>query len=67
MDEDSEVGSSYDAPPMPQQQQQLPPLRQPGEMAGMGAGMGAGMMYAQDPMGVHTHIAKYQMDRKFTL
>lgn len=50
MDEDEDEGSSS-----PYDQQQLPPLRP--DMAGM--------IFAEDPMNVHTHIAKYHLDRKF--
>ena len=53
-DDDGSVGSPYE------QQQQLPPLR-PGNEMGQ---QGLGMMY-EDPMNMHTHIAKYHLDRKF--
>lgn len=53
-DDDGSVGSPYE------QQQQLPPLRPGNEMAPPALGM----MY-DDPMNMHTHIAKYHLDRKF--
>jgi len=50
-DDDGSDGSPYD-------QQQLPPLRPGGEMGPPGIGIYEDM---------HTHIAKYHLDRKFQL
>lgn len=52
MDEEDE--SSVDSP---YEQQQLPPMR-PGAAMVMGA-------YPEDPMALHTDMAKYSLDRKF--
>ena len=56
LDEDEDEGSSS-----PYDQQQLPPLRPSNEMAAPSMDM----IYGNDPMNMHTHIAKYHLDRKF--
>ena len=56
LDEDEDEGSSS-----PYDQQQLPPLRPSNEMAAPSIDM----IYGNDPMNMHTHIAKYHLDRKF--
>lgn len=57
MDEDD--GSSIDSP---YEQQQLPPMRQGGNvgMVSMGG-------YPEDTMALHTDMAKYSLDRKFQM
>jgi hypothetical protein len=55
-DDDGSVGSPYE------QQQQLPPLRPGNDMGPPGMGF-----FHENPMNMHTHIAKYHLDRKFPL
>ncbi|KAA8913157.1 hypothetical protein FN846DRAFT_772524 [Sphaerosporella brunnea] len=61
-DEDGSVGSPYE-----HQQQQLPPLRPGNDMGPAAMGMMTFGHGGEDPMNVHTHMAKYSLDRKFPL